>query len=93
MSVETGRRPVLATLGADQIPHTGPISTVLGLTAGIEAALHLAQDHGPRAEKDFDDQLRAVRSDPAFDAGYSSSWALGFALIRDILPMISGSTR
>lgn len=93
MNAATGRRPVLATLSASQIPHTGPTSAVLGLSDGVDAALNLAKDHGPDAEKAFADALRVVRSDPALDADYSSSWARGFALIRDDQAITPGSTR
>lgn len=91
MSVETGRRPVLATLAASQIPHIGPTSTVLGMADGVAAAFRLLVDHGPDNEAAFAAALLAVRTDTALDRDYSSSWAAGFALIRDRFAMNSGS--
>lgn len=82
MSAETGRRPVLATLDAAQVPHLPQCaaSALRGLTAGINAALHLAESHTCADVAAFAAALRVVRSSDLFDAAYSQEFAAGYTL-------------
>jgi hypothetical protein len=91
VSAEAGRRPVLATLTAAQIPHLGPVPAVLGFSDGIAAAMRLVIDHGITNETLFAAALKSVRTDTTLDSDYSSSWAAGFALIRDAVPTLPTS--
>lgn len=90
MSASSGRRPVLATLTAEQVPALDPSPAVRGLAAGIDAALRLAEDHGPAGEAVFASTLRVVRSSDLFDVAYCQEFAAGYTLAAAELRRIGG---
>lgn len=90
MSVESGRRPVLATLNASQVPLLGSVPALRGLTAGIQNALHLAASHTEADVLAFDTALHAVRSGDLFDIDFSRAFAHGFTLAASEVRRIGG---
>lgn len=90
MSAESGRRPVLATLAASQVPVLGPVSALRGLTAGVEQALHLAVCQAPADVYTFAAVLRNLRSSDLFDVDFSRAFAAGFTLAASEVRRIGG---
>lgn len=90
MSSESGRRPVLATLSPEQVPLLGAGSALRGLTAGTEAALHLAQSHTEQDVLQFYAVLRVIRSGDLFDMAYSQAFASGYSLTATEVRRIGG---
>lgn len=90
MSVESGRRPVLATLNAAQVPILGQVSALRGLTAGVENALRLAVSHSDADVTKFAAVLRTIRSSDLFDVDFSRGFASGYTLLATELRRIGG---
>lgn len=90
MSASTGRRPVLATLSAEQVPLLGSVSALRGLTAGVQSALHLAEFHSEADVLQFDAALYAIRTGDLFDFDFSRSFASGYTLTAAELRRIGG---
>jgi hypothetical protein len=86
----SGRRPVLATLDAAQVPLLGETPAVRGLTEGIEHALHLAVCHTPRDIEAFVAALHQVRTSPKFDIDFSRAFAAGYTLAASEVRRIGG---
>lgn len=91
MSAETGRRPVLATLDAEQVPLLGPSSALRGLRTGVENALYLAECHGEADVTKFAAILRVIRSSDLFDFDFSRAFASGFTLAAAEVRRIGGA--
>lgn len=90
MSVESGRRPVLATLSAAQVPLLGPGSALRGLTAGAQNALWLAEHHTEKDVLQFDLALHVIRSGDLYDVDFSRAFASGYTLLAAELRRIGG---
>lgn len=90
MSVESGRRPVLATLSASQVPLLGQGSALRGLTAGMQNALYLAEHHTEKDVLQFDLALHIIRSSDLYDISFGRAFASGYTLAAAELRRIGG---
>lgn len=90
MSVESGRRPVLATLSASQVPLIGAGSALRGLTAGMQNALYLAEHHTENDILQFDLALHVIRSGDLYDLDFGRAFASGYTLTAAELRRIGG---
>lgn len=90
MSTSSGRRPVLAALAAEQVPLIGETSALLGLTAGIKNALHLAVYHAELDVVTFDAALHEIRTNPRYDIDFSRAFAAGYTVAASEVRRIGG---
>lgn len=90
MSADSGRRPVLATLNAAQVPLLGNTSALRGLTAGVQNALYLAASHTEADVLQFDLALHIIRSGDLYDLDFSRAFASGYTLAASEVRRIGG---
>lgn len=92
MSADSGRRPVLATLNAAQVPQLGETSAMAGLCAGIDNALRLALCHSADNVTAFAAVLHSIRSGETYDINFCRAFASGYTLAASEVRRIGGLT-